>query len=467
MIAAMTARRPRRSALAPLLVLALAAGCGASAGSPSGQPGPTSKPIETAAPSGVASPAASPSAAPTPAASAAVSCSGDSAAATFNPVPVGADTPTGAAFAGIESAVETIRGIKATASVPRNTLDPTGLCAFLVQSWERDSPADYVAATETLYKLLGLLPRDASLEQLYLDLLGSQVVGFYDVATKSMYVISTTGEVGTIERITYAHEYDHALQDQAFGIKKVVGTALDQGDRSLARRALVEGDATLLMSLWAQKNLTLAELGSLSAATDPASQAALDASPPILKETLMWPYTTGLMLTLGAYQTSASFDGVNALWKNPPDTTEQLLHADKLASREPARPVELPAGLTDKLGAGWKVGVQDTFGELQLGILARTGDSAAGTDPAVGWGGDRVSLLEGPNGAQAAIVGTVWDTPQAAADYFAKIGALATRLNADGGHATVAMPSDNAVTIVAADSDATLGLLAVPLNLAQ
>ena len=48
------------------------------------------------------------------------------------------------------------------------------------------------------------------------------------------------------------------------------GDAKDQGDRALARSTLVEGDATLLMSLWAQQHLTPQELGEAAARADPA-----------------------------------------------------------------------------------------------------------------------------------------------------------------------------------------------------
>ena len=460
--------RPSAAGLAALLTLVLVAGCGSA--SPTGSPaastasgGPASSSAEAAVPSG----SASSSAAASPQPSAAVNCADSTASASFSPTPVGSDSPNAALLTKIEGAVQTIRGITADRAVPRNTLDQAGLCAFLRQSMSRDNPPELVASTEKLYKQLDLLPAGTSLETLYLNLLGSQVVGFYDQHTKGMYVISTTGAIGPIEQITYAHEFDHALQDQKFDLTKVRGTATDQGDRTLARTALVEGDATLLMSLWAQKNLTPAELMAVAGSSDPASQAALDAAPPILKETLMWPYTQGLTLTLGAYQTSASFAGVDALWQNPPDTTEQLLHADKLASREPAVAVSFPADLAKRLGSGWKVSAQDTLGELQLNILMRTGNAKAGADPAAGWGGDRVALVEGPSGATAAVVDTTWDTSAAASSAFDQLQQLVTKLQGDGKHAAVLMPSEKRVVLMSADSDATLGAVANVLGLAQ
>ncbi len=465
----MTHPRLRPAGLAGLLALVLVAGCGSVP--PTGAPSvsaPPSGSVATAGPSAAPSGAApAASSTPVPASSPAASCSDATATASFSPQPVAPDDPNATTFAKIEGEVQQIRNLTATTPVPRNVLDQAGLCAFLRQSMAAQNPPELVAATDRLYKQLLLIPQDASLQKLSLDLLTSQVVGFYDETSKQMYVISSSGNIGVAEQVTYAHEFDHALQDQAFGLKNVVGEAKDQGDQTLARTALVEGDAVLVMSLWAQQNLTPSQLGELAGASDPASTAALNAAPPILKETLLWPYTAGLGLALGAYQTSASFAGVDALFKNPPSTTEQLLHSDKLASREPAVPVALPADFAKQLGKGWKVSIQDTFGELQLGILMRTGDPKAGTDPAVGWGGDRVSLVEGPNGATAAVVDTTWDTAQAASDAYAKFGPLVSALNAAGKHAAVLQPAQNRVVLISADSATTLGAVSNALGLAQ
>lgn len=465
MIGSMTPR-PAGRRLAALLALALLAGCGGpgpspSVAGPSAPPG-SGSPSLSPGPSGPGGPSAS--AAPSP--PAAADCADMTAEPSFSPTPIGPDSPNAALLDTIEGAVEAIRGITAVRPVPRNTLDQAGLCAFLRQALARDNPPDLVAATERLYRQLGLMGGDTPLGTMYLSLLGSQVVGLYDQHTKEMYVISTTGAIGPAEQVTYAHEFDHALQDQKFDLGAIVGEAKDQGDRTLARTALVEGDATLLMSLWAQQSLTPAELLAIAGSVDPASQAALAAAPPILRETLMWPYTQGLSLALGAYQTSASFAGVDALWKSPPDTTEQLLHPDKLASREPAIAVAFPADLATRLGAGWRVGLQDTLGELQMNILMRTGNPAAGPDPAAGWGGDRVALLEGPGGATAAVVDTAWDTTAAAAGALDQLEHLVSVLKGAGKRAAVLSPSPGRVVLISADSDAVLGLVANVLGLA-
>ena len=132
----------------------------------------------------------------------------------------------------------------------------------------------YLAANERLYKALGLIPADSNLRDLSLDLLSGGVAGFYRNDEGKLYVVSKTGGPGPNERFYFAHEYDHALQDQNSTIFKDQHGVLDQSDRLLARQAVYEGDASLLMTQWAAANLTQPELLELLAAsTDPEAQA--------------------------------------------------------------------------------------------------------------------------------------------------------------------------------------------------
>ena len=385
-----------------------------------------------------------------------------SAAPSGPPASAAAD-PNAALYQSIETKVEQIRGLTASTPVVREVLDAAGLCVVLRQAIALQDPKSLMDATERAYKQLLLIPQDASLVKLYLALYSGQVIGLYDDVSKRMYVVAGTGVTTPLGQITYAHEFTHALQDQTFNLSALKGSATDQGDRSLAISALVEGDAVLSMSLWAQAALTPDQLAQVATASDPAASAALDATPAILREPLMFAYNAGLSMALRAYQSGGGFGGVDALFRNPPTTTEQVLHPDKLAILEPAVPVTVPASLLSTLGAGWTVTLQDTLGEEQLGILVRTGDPKAGADPAAGWGGDRLELIEGPNGAQAVVLDTVWDTEPAALAFRTAVRPYVDMLHAAGRTvAIVAVTTNNRVVLVVADSANTLGLVGGP-----
>ena len=454
---------PRRSGLLSALVAALVVGaCGASNPTPapaSQSPAPSATPVPAATPAPTQAPSGAPSS------PAAFSCDAPaaqpSAAATEAP-----GDPSAAAYDLIEQQMQDLRGLRATTKVERDVMDKAALCAFLTKKFHEENPPELVKGTETLYKQLGLLPQDASLEQLYLELLTSQVAGLYDDTTKHMYVISSSDTAGPIERFIYSHEYTHALTDQAFDLRKVVGSATDQSDRTMARSALIEGDATLAMTLWAQSNLTSAELLQAAGAADPGSQAVLDRMPAILKDPLLFPYTNGLQLALRAFQTGGGYGGVDNLYRNPPDSTEQVLHGDKLDAREAPVAVTFPGDLASRLGDGWKVGLQDTFGELLLGIILKDAGAQDATDAAAGWGGDRVALVEGPKGETAVVLDTAWDTEADATQFQAAVASLADKLKAQGESVTVLTPDPMRVVLISAESPDTMGKVANVLGLA-
>jgi hypothetical protein len=458
---AMTAHTRRSGGLVALVALLVVAACGN--GTPT--PAPATTGPETTAPA-TSGPAASPAPAATeaPSASAAASVCDDSV--TGNPAATSdANDPAAGTYTEIEGQVEDLRQLKATTPVARGVFDVPGLCAYLREGFRKDNPEALVKGTETLYRELGLLPADASLEQLYLELLTSQVAGLYDDETKHMYVVSKDGAIGPVEEITYAHEYTHALQDQAFGLRSVVGKDTDQSDRTTARSAVVEGDATLIMSLWAQRHLTPAQLAEVGSTTDPASEAILAKMPAILKDPLLFPYTGGLQLTLGAF-TGGGFAAVDELFRNPPDSTEQVLHGEKLTSREKPVAVAFPDDLATRLGDGWKVSLQDTFGEMLLEIVLRDGGATATNDAAAGWGGDRVALIEGPDGKTAVVLDTAWDSAQDATEFEAALGPTVEQLKGLGRSPTILRPSENRVVLVTAESADTMGRVANVLGLA-
>lgn len=341
---------------------------------------------------------------------------------------------------------------------------------LLKKQLSEESPPALVAAYERLYRALGVLPKGDKLTDVYGDLLESQVAGLYVPSDKKLYVVSKGGGVGPLEKVLYSHEYTHALQDQNFDLVKFQPDSLaDQSDRQLARQALAEGDAYVTMTYWLQQNLGPAEMGAvLGAGNDAEAQAALRRIPPLIASQVLFGALEGTVWALGL-QLQGGFPAIDAAWANPPDSTEQILHPDKWASREAPIKVELPADLAPKLGAGWSVGLQDTFGEHQLGVwisaAVPTGGLPTPPPPAVvGWGGDRMALLDGPDGRWAVVFRTEWDTAADAAEFETGVAA---RVAAAAGPGRV-LPGQGGRTrwIVIGSDDATLARVTGVLGLA-
>jgi hypothetical protein len=400
---------------------------------------------------GPSNPSASPSvsAAPTPSASAIVPSASVAA-------PSGSGDPAAdATYDAVEQQVIGIRGLKPSRPVQRQFIDEAELRTLITQQFDKDTPPAYLAANERLYKALGLIPATTDLRGLSLDLLSGGVAGFYRSDEGKLYVVSKSGGPGPNERFYFSHEYNHALQDQNFTVFKDQDGILDQSDRMLARASVYEGDSTLLMTQWAAGNMSQSDLLAVVAAgSDPAVQAVMDRTPAILRDTLTFPYTSGFGFVTAA-QTKDGWPGVDALYAKMPASTEQILHADKYAAGEAPIAVTLPSDLASRLGTGWSVPLQDTFGEYQLSIwLRESGVPAADVSPAAaGWGGDRLAVMEGPDGAWAVVLDTTWDSEKDATEF---ADAAHTAVGASPYKAEISTPTAKDVTILIASDDATL-----------
>jgi hypothetical protein len=346
-------------------------------------------------------------------------------------------------YASIAAQVEQIRGLHHTADVTPVVIDKATLRQNLEADFDQSNQPGAVEASERLLKALGLLPPDATLRSEVINLQAGQVVGYYSPKRDQLFVVSTAGGIGPTQRATYAHEYTHQLQDQNFGLEKLGFDATDQSDRSLARLALVEGDAVTAQTRWMQANLTAEDLGQIFAdASDPAVLEALQGAPAILRDTAFFPYQEGAIL-VSTLMVRSGYKGVDDAFASPPDSTEQILHPEKYLQRDAPIAVTVPADLPSRLGAGWSNGGTDTLGELQLRIWLSQGGvpTAAASRAAAGWGGDRVMLLDGPGGTTAVALMTEWDSPADANEFAtaaktALVGLKLTGLVSQAGGAT-------------------------------
>ena len=116
---------------------------------------------------------------------------------------------------------------------------------FLERKFDESTPALELAGTERAYKILGLLPDSLDLRKFMLKLLAEQVLGYYDPATKVLYVVEGADKKdgGELVQVTIAHELVHALQDQYANLDSLEKLHGDN-DRQTAMQAVMEGQAT-------------------------------------------------------------------------------------------------------------------------------------------------------------------------------------------------------------------------------
>ncbi|MFZ0491863.1 MAG: hypothetical protein WAM81_01550 [Acidimicrobiia bacterium] len=250
---------------------------------------------------------------------------------------------------------------------------------------------DQIARDTALEVLLGLVPEGTDMLTLYQDLYGEQVLGFYDGETKEMVVPATGAELSAAEKVTLVHELTHALTDQHYSFSDR-SDALDEGQRYDALSALqtiTEGDATLT-ELHYVAGLPSAEQQAVIADSLGQDTGVFDTAPKFIQQLLVFPYNAGLSLLNGLWTPQDGFRQIDEAYVDPPTTTEQVMHADKYADREPAVEVQLPDTPID----GYATVEESSWGELLFNVMfaqilgQETADAAAG-----GWGGDSYRLM--------------------------------------------------------------------------
>jgi hypothetical protein len=331
------------------------------------------------------------------------------------PVPtVAASLPDRLLLQQIEDQVAVLRGLQPKGTVPLRFLDQAALQQYFVERFNQDYLPSERESDQKLLTTLGLVKPDETVVQILLDVLQEQVIGVYNQDDKVMYMVTDNGQFGPDEKATFAHEYTHALQDQYFDLTKLAPKHPTNDDRSLAIQALTEGDATLMQRLWAQEKMTQDEINQLGQG---GTDSKLFSAPLFLREQLLFPYSDGFNFIRQIYQ-AGGYAGVDEVFRNPPESTEQILHPDKYRNREQPIVVSLPELSQGSLGPGWRTINSNVLGELDLRlILTQLTNSVRGVRGASGWGGDRWALLE-KDGQQALVIKSVWDAQSDARNFF-------------------------------------------------
>jgi len=329
------------------------------------------------------------------------------------------------AFADIEAEVRDLRNLPAPDIGPPEILTRAQLAEELRVIFDETWTPEELERDNLALRAMGLLGHDQDLRELTEQLYAGQVLGFYEFERKRMVVVSDAG-LTPEARVTYAHEYTHALQDAAFDTGAAHEAQVGDDDAALARLAIEEGDASVVMVLWAIEHLTPEEQLGISQTPLPD----MTGIPDWMIAQLEFPYLTGSQF-VGQLWASGGWDAVDAAYADPPDSTEQVIHPEKYLDAEEPMPVvgpELAAGLATTAGGDWVDVEEMTIGEAMIGIwLQGLGvDERAATTAAAGWGGDSMTVASGPDGDWSLAWRIAWDFPQHATEFedaYARIGA--------------------------------------------
>jgi hypothetical protein len=320
----------------------------------------------------------------------------------------------------IERKTAAIRGLRARRPIAKGVLSRDAILARVEQKLASEYTPEEIGAEAALLKRLGLVPAALDYKAAVLELMKDQVAGYYDPVERKLHLADWVPL--SLQDPALAHEICHALQDQHFGLRKLVKPLKDDTDRQLARAALVEGDCTGVMIEYA---IAPRDLGALEGPGGRALRQLVaaggtpkfKAAPRYLREVLLFPYTAGLSL-IQRVRATHPWSTVSTMFKRLPASTEQVLHPEKYWSNE--QPVRITARPLPAL-ADHELVKTDVLGEFQLGVYLGLGvEESVAQRAAAGWGGDLIAAYR-RKGAPAAPLVLVhlasWDSEADALEF--------------------------------------------------
>ncbi|MCO5169090.1 MAG: hypothetical protein M9894_22330 [Planctomycetes bacterium] len=334
----------------------------------------------------------------------------------------------------LQRRLEALRGARFARDVRVERRTRAALREHLRRELDEDLPAATSARRSRLFQALGLLPRGRDLREELEAALGDAVAGYYDPRQGALFVLGDHAPAALV-----LHELQHALQDQRFGLERLMaplrGPDADP-DAALAFRLLAEGEARYLDLRFSLEERQ-AGPGELErrlvadaetprrererqdrarARGDAAWLAEVDARArlsDLVYQELHAPYFQGAV-AVSALLEQGGWARIDRLFRELPRSTEQLLHPEKAPggpAHDPPTRVELP-DLRPALGPDWTLVAETTIGELHLRTLFEALEGRPRPGAGAGWDGDRVQAYAREGDAWAAFVWLlVFDAP--------------------------------------------------------
>lgn len=267
-------------------------------------------------------------------------------------------------------------------------------------------------ALSTIARLFGM-PQGRNPDDLrYLarKAVGEATLAYYDhVSKRLVFRDDPEARLLSLETLV-AHELAHVYQDQSLGgLETFIENYRHSLDSLRAAHGVLEGQAEVIGTgvEWSKRGVSLARL-------DPdiadASVGRLAAG-----ESFSIIYEAGRRFILRCYR-EGGWQRVSDALRNPPTSTEQLLHPEKFRLDLPSD-VELPE--PPRSMREFPIAFDGTIGELLIynRLLPLTNDLNLARAAAAGWDGDRLRVFTLPGGGYAGAWRIVWDRAEDAKQF--------------------------------------------------
>jgi hypothetical protein len=323
-------------------------------------------------------------------------------------------------------------GLPIKSAVNKKIVSREEVRKILLHNLHTDYTPQEIHVQEATLQAFGLIPRSFDLEHFLVNFYTEQIAGFYDPATKTMYIADWIPP--DMQGMVLSHELTHALQDQNFNLTQYIKAVKADDDAEAARQAVVEGYATIAMFQNMIGELPLSNMPSLDAVIGPvirqqmAEFPVFSKAPFFFKLQALFPYIQGASF-IGKGLSQADWKGLNELFTSPPSSTKALYQPDvyfnHVALPEVKFPDETPLSSVPEL----KQLDENVMGELGCNeLLGQFLSENKGAADCAGWMGDRYIIYEDRTTQNYVLVGrTRWASPDAALTFFRDYHEILTR----------------------------------------
>ena len=345
--------------------------------------------------------------------------------------------------------VERIRGLKFKEPFMRRLISREKVGEWMRRDIRKELSEEDAKKMVTVGAAMGLLAPGTDIYEVFSQFIEGGAAAFYRPETKTFYHIE--GNDGRGARPVVFHELVHAVEDQYFGLDAFYREVEKDSDMALARRGLVEGSACHFASVYEEANpqdVAAMMQSQMTPEMAKKQMAMITTVPPVLIATMgLYPYKNAptWLAKIGADDSAA----IERLYKDPPVSTEQVMHPEKFpldGPRDYPHVVAAPAAGA-VLGEGWEHVEDNDVGELATGILLTQLAASGKYAPTLmgvmdlqtqgvgirgqaktaseGWDGDRYTAWIEKGGTGVAVVWTsVWDTERDATEFHDTYGTL-------------------------------------------
>jgi hypothetical protein len=316
--------------------------------------------------------------------------------------------------------LESIMGLRALSPISRKVLSREQINELVASRIEEETTPEEIRQEELFLRLFGFAGDDFDLADEVVDVMTEQAAALYDYKTKTLYLSDWAPK--DMQEFALVHELAHALADQHFDLGKFVEKG-GSADADLARSAVIEGQASWVMTEWLFQQSGRSLVGNRTIAASAAAASRVEArdypvysgSPLYIQETLLFPYTDGMLFQQSVVEKfgRAAF---RKTFENPPASTRQILDPEAYFREEKPGKPKLPKMRLkgwDRSSEG-DVGQLDHFVLLKQHLGEKTAEKAAPS-----WRGGRYEIWEDETKERAVMrYASLWSSPDEARRFF-------------------------------------------------